>query len=87
MKSNLAVLLAERQKMTGRRTSFRALARATGIPEYTVRGFANNTLSEYPRKAIAALCRYLDCTPGDILVLEYVPDSGDAPQHAAGGDI
>ena len=74
MKSNLAVLLAERQKVTGRRTSLRAIARATGVPEYTVRGFANNTLSEYPRKALTALCQYLDCAPGDLLVLEYTPD-------------
>lgn len=70
MKSNLAVLLAERQKQTGKRTSIRALAQATGLNEYTVRGFANDTLSEYPKKALTALCRYLNCSPGDILVLE-----------------
>jgi DNA-binding Xre family transcriptional regulator len=74
VKSNFAVLLAERQKRVGKRTSLRAIARATGVPEYTVRGFANNTLHEYPRKALAALCRYLECTPGDILVLEDTPD-------------
>lgn len=69
MKSNLAVLLAERQRQTGKRLSIRALAQATGLNEYTVRGFANDTLSEYPRRAIDALCRYLDCTPGDLLIL------------------
>ena len=69
VKSNLAILLAERQKRDGKRTSLRRIARETGIPEYTVRGFANDTLSEYPRKAITALCNYLDCTPGDLLVL------------------
>ena len=72
MKSNLAVLLAERQKRTGKRQSFRAIARETGVNEYTVRGLANDTLSEYPRKAIAAICLYLDCTPGDLLILEEV---------------
>lgn len=72
MKSNLAVLLAERQKRIGKRTSFRAIARETGLNEYTVRGFANDSLSEYPRKAITALCRFLDCTPGDLLILEEV---------------
>lgn len=70
MKSNLAVLLAERQKQARKRISLRSISRATGIPEYTVRGFANDTLSEYPRKAITALCNYLQCTPGDLLVLE-----------------
>ena len=70
MKSNLAVLLAERQRRTGKRTSLRAVARETGLNEYTVRGFANNSLSEYPKRAITELCRYLDCTPGDLLILE-----------------
>lgn len=70
MRSNLAVLLAERQRRTGKRTSLRAVARETGLNEYTVRGFANNSLSEYPKKAITALCLYLDCTPGDLLILE-----------------
>lgn len=73
MKSNLAILLAERQKRTGKRTSIRAIARETGLNEYTVRGFANDTLNEFPRKAITELCRFLDCTPGDLLVLEEAP--------------
>lgn len=75
MKSNLAVLLAERQRRSGKRESLRAIARETGLNEYTVRGFANDTLSEYPRKAISALCRYLNCTPGDLLILEEASDN------------
>lgn len=75
VKSNLSVLLAERQKRDGKRQSLRAIARATGLNEYTVRGFANDTLSEYPRKAITELCRFLECTPGDLLVLEEQPQS------------
>lgn len=75
MKSNLAVLLAERQKRTGKRESLRAIARETGVNEYTVRGLANNTLNEYPRRAITAICLYLDCTPGDLLIMEETPDN------------
>lgn len=70
MKSNLAVLLGEQQRRTGKRPSIRSIARETGLNEYTVRGFANDTLAEFPRKAITALCRYLNCTPGDLLILE-----------------
>lgn len=73
MRSNLAVLLAERQRQIGKRVSIRSVAQATGLNEYTVRGFANDTLSEYPRRAITALCRYLDCTPGDLLILQDTP--------------
>lgn len=75
MKSNLSILLAERQKRTGKRTSIRSIAQATGLNEYTVRGFANDTLSEFPRTAITKLCQFLDCTPGDLLVLEDQPQS------------
>jgi DNA-binding Xre family transcriptional regulator len=74
VKSNLAVLLAERQKRSGKRTSLRAIARETGLNEYTVRGFANDTLAEFPRKAITELCRFLECTPGDLLILESASD-------------
>ena len=69
MKSNLAVILAERQKRDGKRTSLRSIAIATNLPESTVRGFANDTLSEFPRRAITELCNYLQCTPGDLLIL------------------
>ena len=77
MRSNLALLLAERQRATGKRESIRSIARVTGLNEYTVRGFANDTLSEYPKKAIAALCNHLECSIADLLVLENAPD---APQ-------
>ena len=77
VKSNLSILLAERQRRDGKRTSLRSIARDTGLNEYTVRGFANDTLSEYPRKAITELCRYLNCTPGDLLVLSDTPASPD----------
>lgn len=70
VKSNLAVLLAERQRRTGKRQSARSVARETGLNEYTVRGLSNNTLKEYPREALTVLCRYLDCTPGELLILE-----------------
>jgi len=70
VKSNLAVILAERQKRTGKRESIRSIAKATRLNEYTVRGFANNTLTEYPKHALTELCRYFNCSPGDILILE-----------------
>jgi DNA-binding Xre family transcriptional regulator len=45
--------------------------------EYTVRGFANNTLREYPADALAKLCNYLGCQVGDMLRLEEAPASSD----------
>lgn len=75
MRSYFLDLLAVKERQQGGRISLRSVARATELNEYTVRGFANNTLSEYPAHAIAALCRYLDCQVGDLLRLEVIPDS------------
>lgn len=74
MRSNLTLILGEYHKRTGKRLSLRRVAQETGLNEYTVRGFANNTLHEFPRKAIVALCLYFEITPGDLLTLEDVPD-------------
>lgn len=74
MRSQLLTLLAQKEQQAGRRIGLRTIARETGLNEYTVRGFAYNTLSEYPAKAIMALCLYLNCEVGDLLKLEDVPE-------------
>lgn len=73
MKSQFLSLLQEKERRTGRRISLRSVARDTSLNEYTVRGFAYDTLNEYPKRAIAELCRYFDCTPGELLTLEDAP--------------
>lgn len=76
MKSNLLILLAEKyQREGGKRISLRKVAQAADLTEYTVYGFANNTLREYPADAIAKLCIYLECGVGDLLTLVDTPDN------------
>jgi DNA-binding Xre family transcriptional regulator len=70
VKSNFLYLLAEKQRHAGRSISLRAVARDTGLNDYTVRGFAYNSLSEYPKNAIQALCNYFGCDVGDLLKME-----------------
>jgi len=74
VQSNLLYLLAAKQRQEGRNISFRSIARETGLTEYTVRGFAHNTLREYPVDAITALCHYFGCEVGDLLRLEEIPE-------------
>lgn len=77
MKSNLLILLAEKhQREGGRRPSLRSVARQIDVNAYTVYGFANNTLREYPAEAIAKLCQYFNCGVGDLLTLVDAPDNG-----------
>lgn len=70
VRSQFRLLLAAKEQREGKRISIRSIARELSLNEYTVRGFANNTLHEYPAKAIAALCIYLGCQVGDLLILE-----------------
>lgn len=73
MRSQLRTLVRRREDETGKRISIRSIARATELNEYTVRGFYNSTLSEYPGRAIAALCQHFECGVGDLLTLEDTP--------------
>ncbi len=72
MKSNFLVLLAQKQQREGKRQSLRQVAVETGVKPYTIYGFANNTLKEYPADAIARLCDYFGCEVGDLLQIEEV---------------
>lgn len=72
VRSQLKVLLAQKEMRENRTISLRKAALETGIREYTVYGFANNTLREYPAEAIAKMCGYLGCEVGDLLKLEEI---------------
>ena len=72
MQCQLKVLLAQKEMRESRTISLRKVALETGVREYTVYGFANNTLREYPAEAVAKICEYLDCEVGDLLKLQEV---------------
>lgn len=70
VRCQLKVLLAQKEMRENRSISLRKVALETGVREYTVYGFANNTLREYPADAVAKICEYLPCEVGDLLKLE-----------------
>jgi DNA-binding Xre family transcriptional regulator len=72
VRSQLLTLLATKEQAQGKRISLKQVARETGLRPYTIYGFANNTLKEYPADAITRLCEYLSCEVGDLLKLEEV---------------
>jgi len=73
VRSQLLTLLAAKEQARGKRISLKQVARDTDLRPYTVYGFANNTLKEYPSDAITKLCLYLNCEVGDLLKIEDVP--------------
>ena len=60
-----------------RGVSSRELARRVGISEVNLSRIKTGKVSAIRFSTLEALCRELDCQPGDLL--EYVPDEGEAP--------
>lgn len=56
----------------GRRITMLEVSRVTGISRPTLTRIANNNGYNFNAKVIDALCRYFECTPGELL--HYVPD-------------
>ena len=51
----------------------KALAEATDIDENTMGKLVKDEVTRIDKKTLNALCRMLDCQPGDLL--EYVPET------------
>ena len=51
----------------------KALAEATDIDENTMGKLVKDEVTRIDKKTLNALCRVLDCQPGDLL--EYVPET------------
>lgn len=69
IKVNLAVLLAERGVKS------KDLAEVIGITEANLSLLRQGKVKGMRFDTLEAICRHLDCTPGDLL--KYVPDSPD----------
>ncbi len=65
----LDVMLAKR------RVRSKTLAQAIGVTEANLSLLKSGKISGVRLATLAAICRYLDCQPGDLM--EYVPDDSD----------
>lgn len=74
MNSHLRVLVAQKELRENRRIGIRVIVEETGAARSAVQRLLNNTIREVPLDALAALCEWVPCQPGDILRLEPVPD-------------
>ncbi len=72
--------------MARRKVRSNVLARAIGISETNLSLLKSGKVRGLRFATLDALCRYLDCAPGDIL--EFVPDSSavaDEPEARQAG--
>ena len=71
MKNRLMILLAEKARREGKtRIPIKHAAAEMDVSYYTLSKIAADTIQEYPKDVLSKVCRYLDCTPGDLLILE-----------------
>ena len=69
-------LLAVKERKEGRSISRRQIAEDTGISLSSVHNWATNQVTRYDGLQIATFCEYLNCSPGDLLIIEEVTIEG-----------
>ena len=62
------VLLAEKAEKEQKNIPLKEVERQTGITWTTLQSWANNKVSRFDEPVIIALCDFLECELGDLLV-------------------
>jgi putative transcriptional regulator len=62
------ILLAEKELKEGRPIPYEEIKVATGIAPSTLSAWATNSIKRFDGETIAALCDFLDCNVGDLIV-------------------
>jgi DNA-binding Xre family transcriptional regulator len=73
VKFNFKQLLANKMAKEGEPISIREVSRRTEINMHTLSGIKNNTQARIDLSVIERLCDYLECKPGDLIVLAEDP--------------
>jgi putative transcriptional regulator len=76
--SQLAILLAQRERQLGKRVSLQQVHEEAKVPISTVKNLVYNTAERVTLRDIAKLCSYFNCTISDLFSLDDVPDTEGA---------
>jgi DNA-binding Xre family transcriptional regulator len=77
VQNRFAELLAKKERVEERSISRRMVVAETGISLSSVQNWATNNLTRFDAHQIAMFCNYLQCEPGDLIVLaEDKPEEG-----------
>ena len=66
--NKLRVLLAKKAEREQKNIPLREVERQTNIPWTSLQSWANNRVVRFDAKSIMALCDYLECDVGDLLI-------------------
>ncbi len=78
----MAIIVRLDVMMARRKVRSNALARAVGITEANLSLLKSGKVKGIRFSTLEAICRYLDCQPGEIL--EYAPDAPEETLQRAG---
>jgi DNA-binding Xre family transcriptional regulator len=85
IKLRLRELLTQRENQLDRRIRLSEVAQDTGISVNVLTALINNKTDKVSLQALATLCTYLHCTPGDLL--RYSASSDEAEDLVDARDI
>jgi DNA-binding Xre family transcriptional regulator len=74
IKNRLRELLAIKERQDGRNYSQREVAESLGLSKVAVDRFARNETTRFDEHIVLALCEFLGCGIGDLLIIEEVSD-------------
>ncbi len=66
--SRFAILLAEKELKEGRKYTYRDIEQITGVNKNTIGLWVKGRVQRFDSQTIDALCEFLECQPGDLLV-------------------
>jgi DNA-binding Xre family transcriptional regulator len=76
LQNRFSELLARKERKEKRSISRRKVAQETGVGLSSVQNWAVNEVTRYDAFQITVFCEYLECTPGELLVIEEVETEG-----------
>ena len=73
VRSNVKVLVAQKEQQEGRKLPYRVLTEEIGVSSGVLTRLMNSDFDRVERRTLNTLCRFFNCGVGDLL--EYVPDA------------
>lgn len=70
VQNRLGELVARKERLEGRRYSYRDIAKETGLSINTVKSWYKNEASRFDEPVILALCEWLNISVGELLIIE-----------------
>lgn len=77
IKLRLRELLTQRENQLDRRIRLNEVSQATGISVNTLTALVNNQADRVSLQALATLCDYFHCTPGDLFRYSATTEDSD----------